>query len=371
MLRLLLTFTFFAAIASCAPLSSSRSSDKLVLKKTTFREIAGWEGDNHSEALTVFLKSCNAFATQSDTAIIGQGKLSAPAVVWESACRKGQLVPEGNEALAREFFETSFIPMHATNNDNSAGLLTGYYEPVIKGARRQQPPFVYPIYALPPAGTPSYTRSQIDHGSLGAQATIIAYTDDPVQLFFLHIQGSGSIQLESGETLHIGYAGTNGQPYVAIGHVLVNKGIFKKQEITMPLLRQWLYDNPDQMWPTMWENTSYIFFRELKGKATIGAQKVPLTADRSLAVDAYYIPLGMPVFLDALLPDTPSSPMAIQRKLFVAQDTGSAIRGPTRGDIFFGTGLAAEQLAGRMKAGGDWTLLVPRALAITILKTSQ
>jgi membrane-bound lytic murein transglycosylase A len=374
MSRLLLALFVLSVLASCDTLMPPSSPspalpDRLVLQPSHFKEMTGWEEDNHVEALGAFLKSCGAFAAMKDTDAVGQADLLAPAVVWRSVCRKAQVVPQGDDTLAKKFFEEVFVPVHAANNGNPTGLITGYYEPSLKGSRTQHRPFVYPIYGLPVAGTPSYTRSQIDLGILAGHAPVLAYIDDPVQRFFLHIQGSGRITLENGSTLHVGYAGTNGRPYVSIGKALVDKGIMKKGSVTMPLLRQWLYDHPSDMWQVMWENTSYIFFRELKGDP-VGTENVTLTAGRSLAVDAHYIPLGMPVFIDTVLPETPDSPMAIHRKLLIAQDTGHGIQGPLRGDIFFGGGNAAEQIAGRMKSGGSVTLLVPRALAITLLSPS-
>jgi membrane-bound lytic murein transglycosylase A len=371
-------------LAACGT-ASHRAPDKLTLAPTSYGAMPGWDEDNHIEALVTFLKSCSVFSQMADNDATGRGTLLAPTSVWKALCRKAQLLPLGvtagqpgilpgipvntaaNEALARQFFETNFIPFGAGNNNNPGGLLTGYYEPLLTGSRTQVRPYVYPVYGAPAPGTPSYTRSQIDLGILKGQAPILAYVDDPVQLFFLHIQGSGRIQLDTGQVIRIGYGGTNRQPYVAIGKVLVEKGLMKREDVTMPSLKQWLYDHPADMWQVMWENPSYVFFRETVGDA-IGSQKVPLTPMRSLAVDANYVPLGMPVFIDTMLPQTPSSPIAIERRLYIAQDTGGAIKGPVRGDIFFGSGQTAEELAGRMKSGGAFTFLVPRSLAMAMMK---
>jgi membrane-bound lytic murein transglycosylase A len=355
-----------AALAACStsvpPVSTG---DELTLKPTSFRSILGWDADDHSAALVAFVLSCSEFAQENDGAATGQGELLAPVSVWKGVCRQAELVPPGDRVLAKQFFERAFVPFKASNGGNSTGLFTGYYEAALMGSRTQHRPFVYPIYASPPAGTPTFTREQIDKGALAGNVAAIVYTDDPVQRFFLHIQGSGRIQLDTGETIRVGYAGTNGLPYVSIGKALVDEGQLKKEDVTMPVLRQWLYDHPGDMWRIMWQNSSYIFFREVRA-GPIGTEKVPLTPGRSLAVDAHYIPMGMPVFVDTMLPETPGSPITIHRKLMIAQDTGSAIRGPVRGDIFFGAGTAAEQLAGRMKEGGEETLLVPRALALLI-----
>src|SRR5262249_31804547 len=150
--------------------------------------------------------------------------------------------------LARKFFEEYFIPLRLTNNGADSGLITGYYEPLLKGSRMQQRPFVYPVYGLPEPATPAYTRTQIDMGAVAGHAPVVAFVDDPVRLFFLHVQGSGRILLEDGSVMRVGYAGSNGLPYTAIGKVLVDRGLMSREALTMPNLRQWLYDHPNDMW---------------------------------------------------------------------------------------------------------------------------
>jgi len=352
------------SLASCSwmPGSSSHAPDKLELEPVSFHDIRGWDKDAQEEALGAFLKSCKAFNVQPETGATGQGALLAPVAIWKSVCRNAAVVPPNNVGEARTFFEQYFVPFRASNHGDATGLFTGYYEPLLKGSLTRHRPFAYPVYGLPPAGTPAYTRAQMDFNVLMGKAPVLAYVDDPVQLFFLHIQGSGRIQLEDGKVLHVGYAGSNGLPYVSIGKRLVEKGIMKKEDVSMPSLKQWLYDHPNDMWQVMWENTSYVFFRPIEGDP-LGTQQVPLTPERSLAVDARYIPLGMPVFVDTILPPTELAGMAIHRKLLIAQDTGGAIRGPLRGDIFFGFGPEAEARAGMLRSGGTCYLLVPRALA--------
>lgn len=341
-------------------------SDKLALEPVSFSQIPAWGEDNRADALATFIKSCIAFDRMQDNDATGEGDFLAPAVVWRDLCRKAQSVPSGDNSLAKHFFEEYFIPARATNNGNPNGLITGYYEPLLKGARVQQRPYVYPVYGLPDPGVPNYTRSQIDLGMIAGHAPVIAYVDDPVRLFFMHIQGTGRILLTDNTVINVSYAGDNKQAYVAIGKSLVDRGLITREQLTMPSLRQWLYDHPGDMWKVMWENTKYIFFRESQGDP-IGTQQVPLTPGRSIAVDMRFIPLGMPVYIDTVLPETPDAPMAIHRRLMIAQDSGGAIKGPTRVDIFFGYGAAAEQVAGRMKAGGNLTLLIPRALARAVL----
>lgn len=369
MMRRLLHVVLCLALTACTSSSPLKSSGKLELQKVSFKEITGWSEDNHVEALGAFLKSCSGFDKLQDNDATGEGDLLAPAVVWRDVCRKAEALPVADEPVAKRFFEEYFIPARLTDGGNPAGLITGYYEPLLKGSRVQQRPFVYPVYGVPAAGTPTYSRSQIDLGMLNGHAPVIAYVDDPVRLFFMHVQGSGRIMLPDNSLIRVGYAGSNGQPYVAIGKILVDRGVLNKEQVTMPLLRQWLYDHPNDMWKLMWENPSYIYFREMAGDP-VGTEQVPLTPGRSLAVDMRFIPLGAPVFIDTVLPETPDAPITIHRKLMVAQDSGSAIKGPVRGDIFFGYGAAAEQVAGRMRAGGGMFVFLPRALAHSVLGTS-
>jgi len=364
-----LFFVALSVVVLCTALISyavdTHLPDKLVLQPVSYKEVPGWREDGHNEPLAAFIKSCMAFIKMDDTDSTGQGVLRSPVTVWKAVCREATIVPAGDPALARHFFETFFVPFRATNNGNPIGLFTGYYEPLLNGSRTQQRPYVYPVYGLPEAGTPAYTRAQIDMGALNGHAPVLAYVDDPVARFFLHVQGSGRIALDTERRIDVGYAGSNGFNYRSIGKVLVDRGIFKKEDVTMLLLRQWLHDHPNDMWQVIWENPSYIFFREISGDP-LGSEQVPLTAGRSLAVDQNFIPLGSPVFVNTEIPATPQAPLTIHRKLLIAQDTGTAIRGPVRGDIFFGFGENAEQVAGRMKATGEMILLVPRPLAITL-----
>lgn len=358
------------ALSGCGWLGVSGgdgATGTLELQPVDFSDLNGWESDNHAEALAAFLKSCTAFNAQPETAATGKGKLLAPVKIWKAVCRKASSVPAGDASQAEIFFESEFVPFKAYDGAKPTGFYTGYYEPMLKGSLTRQRPYAYPVYGKPPDGTPQYTRAQIDFNALKDVAPVLAYVDDPVQLFFMHVQGSGRIQLDTGSVLRVGYAGSNGLPYVSIGKQMVKKGVITKEEASMQTIKQWLYDHPSDMWQVMWENPSYVFFRPIEGDP-VGTQQVPLTAGRSMAVDPDFIPLGMPVFVDTLLPAVEGSPMSFQRKLLIAQDTGSAIRGPLRGDLFFGFGPAAEQRAGNMRSGGESYLLVPRPLAQALVK---
>lgn len=366
-LKPLLPLFLLAMLSTCSldkgesPEPAVYDDEKMLLTKIAFSDIKGWESDNHAEAFGAFLKSCTAFLAQADSEITGKDQLLAPLNIWKETCRKANLVPASDSASARKFFEEEFIPYSMISNHRSHALITGYYEPLLNGSRTPTPPFIYPVYKYP-AGGSNDTREMIDRGILTGKAEVIIWVDDPVKLFFMHIQGSGAIQVTPNDVVHVGYAGTNNHPYVAIGKLLVEQEKMKKGEVTMQSIRQWLYDHPQEIWQTLWQNPAYIFFQPING-GPYGSQRVALTAGRSLAVDRNYIPLGMPVFIDTIIPASGDGAYTVTRKLVIAQDTGSAIKGPLRGDLFFGNGYAAEQMAGKMKSGGDFKLLLPRVLA--------
>ncbi len=359
--RLHVLVVVLAVMVSTWPAGAPAVADRMLLSPAGFKDITGWASENHAEALAAFLKSCEDFSALEDGEAIGKEQLLAPATVWKAVCRKASLVPPNDEVDARKFLEEQFVPMRLTTDEKDSVFITGYYEPLLNGSCTKKRPFVYPVYALPDHPI-FYTRKEIDKGFLGEYAKAIAYVDDPVQLFFLHVQGSGGIRTDCGNIMRVGFAGNNNQPYVSIGKVLVDRGEIEKKNISMQSIRKWLYDHPKEMWQTLWQNPSYIFFHEMKG-GPLGTEKVELTPNRSLAVDRNYIPLGMPVFVDTVVPGVGEAPFTLWHKLMVAQDTGRAIEGPMRGDIFFGSGYAAEEIAGRMQAGGTFILFVPHEIA--------
>lgn len=334
-----------------------------MLDRTGFSEVDGWNDDRHREAFAAFRASCSAFDALPPTATIGKGELAEPASTWQDVCASAaETAPE--DAQAKRFFEEYFTPFTVRGD----GLFTGYYEPLMHGSRTRQGRFRFPVYALPDdvqSGEPYLTREEIDRGALKGKNLEIAWVDDEIALFFTHIQGSGRIRFENGEQIRIGYAGKNNRAYVALGKVLKDNGELPPESVNFYTIRDWLRDNPNRAQAMMWENPSYVFFRELPadGSGPPGAQGVPLVAGRSLAVDARFLPYGIPLFLHTETPETPYARAMPLRRLMVAQDTGGAIKGPVRGDVFFGAGEEAEANAGLMKARGRYVLLVPNALA--------
>jgi membrane-bound lytic murein transglycosylase A len=304
-----------------------------------FAELEGWAGDNHAAALRVFRSTCGLMDGRD----------------WQTLCALAARA-KGREA-ARSFFEAFFRPVLV--EDGSPGLFTGYYEPELDGSRHRGGRFRHPLYALPPEapkGTPWLTRGEIEGGALAGRGLEIAWVDDPVEAFFLQIQGSGRVRLAEGGVLRLGYAGANGHPYRSVGQRLVARGALEPHELSMDRIKAWVAANPIDGAALLRTNPSFVFFREVSevpaGRGPLGAMDRSVTALRSLAVDPRFVPLGAPVWIEK----EGSEPM---RRLMVAQDTGSAIKGAQRADIFFGTGARAGQRAGQVRDGGRMVVLLP------------
>jgi membrane-bound lytic murein transglycosylase A len=278
------------------------------------------------------------------------------------------------------------VPFAVSDAD---GLFTGYYEPELVGSRRRSAAFPIPLYRRPPdlviadladfradlkaerlVGRivdgrlePYHRHADIDAGVLAGRGLELLWLADPIDAFFLQVQGSGRVNLAEGGSVRVGYAANNGHPYTTIGRILVERGEMTKEAATMQTVRQWLRDQPDQATAVMQANARYIFFREVEGDGPIGSLGVALTPGRSLAIDASLLPLGAPMWVDTTYPaGTPEAGRPL-RRLMVAQDTGGAIKGAVRGDIYWGSGEAALEYAGPMKQRGRYYLLLPKAVA--------
>ena len=340
------------------------AQEKTSLTPVHFDELPGWSHDNHAEALVPFWRSCLQILQKPASAFLGQerfGSLEA----WQGACLKLNQKEFQSRSYAKRFFENTFQPL-MVRDDNSGkpdGLFTGYYEPEIRGALRQYGEFQTPIY-MPPYDLKKksgayFSRRQIDRGAIKKLAKTIAWIADPIDAFFLHIQGSGRIRLPNNTLIRVGYAGHNRRPYTAIGKVLIKRGALAQENISMQLIRAWLSQHSNQALEVMQLNARYVFFRLMRGAGPIGAQGVALTPGRSLAVDPRFISYGIPIWLDTRDPLAADQPF---QRLLIAQDTGGAIKGAVRGDIFFGHGSTAAKRAGHMKWWGQYYVLVPKAV---------
>jgi membrane-bound lytic murein transglycosylase A len=341
-----------------------------IYRPVPWRALPGWRRDDHSAALIAFLKSCEAMREDQR---------------WQQVCEDAKAVPATDGVEARLFFEGRFKPYEViAANRQKEGLITGYYLPVLKGSRTPSVRFAHPVYRKPgdlvrvdpalvgsdrarpfrgrltPEGrvVPYYSRAQIDGPQKPLAGEEIVWVDDPIGLFFLHIQGSGFVQLEDGSMIQVAYAGQNGHGYYPIGRYLIEQGYIPREEISMQSIRAWLKAHPDRMQEVFNTNASYIFLEEKPFDAgVIGSQGVPLSEQRSVAVDPGFIDLGTPVYVSTPHPRG----FRTIRRLTIAQDTGGAIRGAVRADFFWGKGAQAGHYAGRMKGHGRLWVLLPHS----------
>jgi membrane-bound lytic murein transglycosylase A len=364
---------FGVALSLTAGVASASAADKTVrlpgaqVEPLTFAALDGWTEDDHAAAFRSFLKSC--------TAIRSGGTAVRPAKPVTAAlydvCGRALAAKNvaADSAKARDFFERNFKPMQIIPAGAQDGFFTGYYETVIEGSRRRTAEYGVPIYRTPAsAALASADRTTIEEGALAGKGLEICWLKDPVDAFFAQIQGSARIRLAGGETMRIGYAARNGLPYTPVGKFLVERGIYTKEEMSMDKIRAFMEANPDEGRELRRKNRSYVFFRELplaEAEHCTGAQGVELTPLRSIAVDRSIHAYGTPVWIEAELPIDSEQPATRFRHLAIAQDTGTAIVGPARADIFFGSGEDIGLIAGRIKQPGRFVMLVPNGVTVS------
>ncbi|NVK18713.1 MAG: murein transglycosylase A [Methylocystaceae bacterium] len=389
-------FGLGAVLAACA--APQKTDDELIAPSETadktqqtfvpvsFAALPGWEEDQVSYALPALRKSCEKFALKPDDKLIGPNGIGGAAGDWKPICTEAYSLPNGDDDKARAFFESFFQPYLITDlgdeNKPAAGLFTGYYEAGLRGSRSQGGIYQTPLYKRPDdlvlvglgafkndwrgkrlAGkledgqlVPYASRAEIEAGKLRGKNLELVWVDDPVDAFFLHIQGSGRVLFADGSSMRVGYDGHNGHDYTSIGRILIDRGEISKEAMSMQAIRKWLAAHPKKGQELMRENSSFIFFRELKDEGPVGAQGVVLTPGRSLAVDKRYMSLGVPLWLYTFTDPVDNAPIS---RLVVAQDTGGAIKGVVRGDVFWGFGKKAAERAGKMKEEGSVFALLP------------
>ncbi|MFL5236766.1 MAG: murein transglycosylase A [Rhizomicrobium sp.] len=357
----------------------------------SFEDLPGWHSADVHASLQAFVRSCAILKTKFDATPMGKDGYAGPVKDWKPVCEAADSAAV-DAAAARRFFEKSFVPVEIRPSQ-AAPLFTGYYEPLIHASRNRQGRYEVPIYAPPDnlvsadlglfraglAGERIYgclenrqllrcpTRAEINNQPAASLKPFL-YADDPIAVFFLHIQGSGRARLEDGTEVRLAYAGQNGRPYTAIGRTLIERHLLVRGGLSMQAIRDWMKKHPREAKTVMETDASFIFFNERPiGDPTLGSsgsEGVPLTPLGSAAVDPRIHPLGVPVYLSASIPtDSGSGPGKSFNRLLIAQDSGGAIRGPARADIFWGFGPEAESMAGRMKSSGRFFVLLPRAVA--------
>jgi membrane-bound lytic murein transglycosylase A len=351
-------------------------------------DIPGWSEDDQLAAFRTFRASCRPIMAQ-------RGALPDPKALGSSLrdpCREARATEISDGARARSFFETHFVPLKISRLGEGDGFVTGYYEPVLQGSKTQTDVYNVPIYRrpsnlfvrgykqdspdLPNKGqvfrkigrrklVPYYDRGQIEDGAIAGRGLEICWLKDSTDLLFAQIQGSARIRMEDGSTVRINYDAHNGYPYTAVGRILIERGIIPKEEMSMHKIREWMEQNPDGAKELRRQNRSYVFFREVnlsdKDEA-VGAQGVPLTPGRSIAVDKSLHVYGTPFFIEGELPIESEQSKTPFHRLMIAQDTGSAITGPARADLYFGAGADAGKVSGRLKHSMRFVMLVPKSL---------
>ncbi len=367
--------------------------DRLDLIPASFSDLPGWSRDTLAEALPALRRSCaRRLANPSQSAgFAGTG------LDWRPFCQRALRLGAGDHAGLRTVAEEELRPALASNNGVPEGLFTGYYEPELRGSRSRSVRFRVPLYRNPGdilridlgdfspdlAGRkfgarrvgnrlePYWDRAAIEGGALARRGLELVWVDDPIDAFFLQIQGSGRVSLAQGGALRVGYAGGNGHAYYAIGKELIARGV-PPADVSMQSIRRYLLDHPSEADAIMNKNPSFVFFQKLDGEGPLGSEGVALTPGRSLAVDRTFFPMGLPVFVAATAPHVdPTQVDQPFERLLVAQDTGGAIKGPVRGDVFWGHGAEAAEIAGRMKNRGRLWVLVPKGLGLPTVTTSK
>ena len=374
-----------AVAAGCAQIDpGKRPNDSLVFLDTDMESLPGWSNDKVLNALPALQKSCRLVLRRLNRRNKSQETVKKYSD-WQQSC--DQITANNfNENTFREFLKRTFNAYQISYLGSDVGLFTGYYEPTIYGSLKPSREYKTPIYPKPTdlihvnlgewkssfesshiVGRvvghklkPYFSRSDISKGALDGKISPLLWLKSEIDAFFLHIQGSGRVVLPDGEVYRLGYAGKNGRRYYSIGRYLIEIGAIPKENISMQSIKTWLKENPEKKKDVMNMNPSYVFFRKLKGKeGPIGSQGVVLTSGRSLAVDKRYSQLGAPIWLSANFDDENGKKL---QRLMVAQDTGGAIKGPIRGDVFWGSGEIAEQLAGTMKAKGSIYVFYPKSI---------
>ena len=356
------------------PIAVTPPIASIALTISTWEALPGWQDDNLLDAWPAWLESCAKLKSKPE---------------WQAVCAASEALKPTDAATVRTFFESQFALYQSRQADGSEnGLITGYYEPLLHGSLTPSAKYSIPLYG-PPADlltvdlssvypqlkhmrlrgrlqgnkvVPYLDRADIDDGSNPLKGNELVWVDNPVEAFFLQIQGSGRIQLPDGRMIRVGYADQNGYPYRSIGRVLAERGELPLAQTSMQNIKQWGKNHSDKLPELLAQNPSYVFFRELpnNGSGPLGALGVPITGGRSIAVDARAIPLGAPVWLDTTVP---SSDQPLDR-LVMAQDTGGAIRGNVRADFFWGFGNEAGAIAGRMKQTGRMWVLLPKDMPV-------
>jgi membrane-bound lytic murein transglycosylase A len=352
-LRLILISVLFQ---NCLSISyAQKTSYKLIA--TSFKFLNNWDHNDFQASLGSFRNSCKIINRKSADKVIKKKIVSFSNHHLQDLCDIAETTESGDE---RAFFQENFDVYNIKNSKSSYGKLTGYYIPYLQASMEQTDIFKYPVYAMP--SNLEYSRAEINNAALKGQEKELLYVDDPVELFFLHIQGSGVVKFSDGSESKLLFAGKNKHKYQSIGKKLIKMGEIAKADISAESIKRWLYDNPESRDEILNYNPSYIFFRLSKGEI-IGGEGSKLSALNSIAIDKEFIPYSFPIWIDSKITDLANQKMTKPfHKLLIAQDTGSAIKSGMRGDVFFGTIENAQYFASHMNYPSKFYILIPKSL---------
>lgn len=390
--KLYLTLLALCLISVGFFLGKSYHEKREGLVPTSWQQLPGFKNSDLKHSLSAFKHSCSTFLKQQPNNAVGTESIPLTAGDWVDACKAANKLKNPSSDKIRTFFKSWFKPVaFYENNQPKKGLFTGYYLPTLKGSLTKTKKYHVPIYAVPnnlitldlgdfssklknktviariqdDKILPYHTREAINQGKIKKNAKIIAWVSSRIDRLFLDIQGSGVIELPNGKFLYVSYEKENGRPYTALAQVFIDKGLMTRDNASMQRIRKYLKAHPKEMDTFLHKNKSFVFYRKLKDDNISGAQGVTLTSGYSLAVDRKWIPLGTPLWLNTTHPskDDPNKEQRLQR-LMVAQDTGGAIKGPVRGDVYWGGGDDAYTVAGHMKNHGHYWLLIPKHVTL-------
>lgn len=358
----------------------------LILFKTSFSHLPNWQTSDETQAFNAFRQSCHEILNRDPQSPFSKLTQSGNNHQWQDICLAADDITNPNQTNTKQFFEQWFIPYYVFNNFNSQGLFTGYYLPELQVSHTKDQNYTTPIYAVPhdlikvnlglfnPLFNGKYIvgqlknntlapypdRTAINNGSIPENTNVIAWANNPIDVFFAQIQGSAIIDFPDHQQLLIGYDADNGHQYTAIGKVLLENHYLSKQDVSLQSIRTWLLQHPNQINDILNQDKSYVFFRVIGSGGPTGKEGIPLTPRGSLAIDNNYIPLGVPIWLNTNIPQMNNDQFSPFNQLLIAQDVGGAIKGIVRGDVYWGSGDEAAYIAGHMKSKGKYWMLLPK-----------
>jgi len=373
----------------CTAEDTGAEHDTLTLTKVKYSDLPNWADDKHSEAVPSFLRSCERLALLDDKAAIGADGHGGRAGQWRAACAAAKKVKAGDDAAAKAMFEAEFVPWQAAGKNGPDGKMTAYDVQQLHCARKKDKKFLYPIYSRPSdlqvldlskfikdahgrriwgkfekgEFVPHFSRAEIRKGALDGKNLEIMYCDDPVDVLYTHIEGSGKAVMDDGSTVWLEFAGKNGRAYRGVGGVLKGMGeLTAPGSGTMQGIRAWFTANPKRFDEVVDQVQSFVFFAESSKPGAVGSQMVILTAKRSMAIDRAFIAHSTPIWVETKVPLAGKQETVLWHSLLIAQDTGGGILGAVRGDLYWGDDDEALEVAGRLGGAGRYWLLLPKGV---------